>query len=523
MTKLALLIAAAATSLALLPTATVGAPLGPPCPSKVMAFYYTWYGGPPAWRHWAAATGDPRFAHDPNRVIARGRQYPEGVRRDIASTDYPSLGPYDSPDTRLIDHHLAVAREAGIDVLISSWWGPGTYEDHGLRRLLDRVEATRSPIRVAVYLETWALFYGGQLQPGFVLDPRNFSPDSRAQIRAKAAQWIAYLIRNYGQRSGFYRAAKGSAQAPVIFFYFAGLFEPPEWQDIFAQAQALAGTAGFYQGDIEGADPQGQTSVFDGIHVYTLAPFSAEGDLSLAARVLDPNAAVHLPGSEVFDQGTVGGDYAAWSAAARGLGRSWAATVIPGFDDRRVRSPSFVVSRDRGAQRTYDFYWDQGLASRPDWVLITSFNEWHEGTEIEPSVEYGDEFVKRTRAWANRVHRCSPPGPDRSPPAIPRHGESLSIRLTVTPRTVLAGARRRFRFRATAISGGRRGPVAGATIRFAGTTIRTDVRGRASVVKRLRSAGRYRARASRPGMSSATARVRVVRSGGRWSHGSAAK
>ncbi len=95
------------------------------------------------------------------------------------------------------------------------------------------------------------------------------------------------------------------------------------------------------------------------------------------------------------------------AAESRALGRQWDSTVIPGFDDRKVRNPSSVVSRDHGVERTYDYFWRQALETRPDWVLITTFNEWHEGSEIEPSLQYGSEFLTRTRLWADRVHACA--------------------------------------------------------------------------------------------------------------------
>jgi hypothetical protein len=36
-----------------------------------------------------------------------------------------------------------------------------------------------------------------------------------------------------------------------------------------------------------------------------------------------------------------------------------------------------------------------------------TFNEWHEDTQIEPSKQYGNEFITRTRRWADRVHDCT--------------------------------------------------------------------------------------------------------------------
>src|SRR2546421_12492812 len=79
---------------------------GPDCPSRAAAFYYGWCGGPPGWRHWATATDDPNYAHDASNVVASGPQYPDGVRRDISSTDYPTLGPYDSRARAVVDQHL---------------------------------------------------------------------------------------------------------------------------------------------------------------------------------------------------------------------------------------------------------------------------------------------------------------------------------------------------------------------------------------------------------------------------------
>ena len=33
---------------------------------------------------------------------------------------------------------------------------------------------------------------------------------------------------------------------------------------------------------------------------------------------------------------------------------------------------------------------------QPQWILITSFNEWHEGSEIEPSLEFGSSHLELT-------------------------------------------------------------------------------------------------------------------------------
>ncbi|MDQ5821166.1 MAG: alpha-mannosidase [Actinomycetota bacterium] len=60
-----------------------------------------------------------------------------------------------------------------------------------------------------------------------------------------------------------------------------------------------------------------------------------------------------------------------------------APSVGPGFDARRSTGATVVQPRRRGA--TYDGMWKAALNAAPDLVTITSYNEWHEGTQIEPA------------------------------------------------------------------------------------------------------------------------------------------
>jgi Glycosyl hydrolase family 99 len=59
-----------------------------------------------------------------------------------------------------------------------------------------------------------------------------------------------------------------------------------------------------------------------------------------------------------------------------------------------------VSDRENGAY--YDAQWRAALEAGTDWVVVTSWNEWWENTHIEPSVRYGDFYVRRTSEWATR-------------------------------------------------------------------------------------------------------------------------
>src|SRR5918996_991321 len=78
-----------------------------------------------------------------------------------------------------------------------------------------------------------------------------------------------------------------------------------------------------------------------------------------------------------------GGKFARICSQARGAGLACAPSVGPGFDARRAAGEEAVKPRLAGA--TYDRMWSAALAARPELVTITSYNEWHEGTQIEPA------------------------------------------------------------------------------------------------------------------------------------------
>src|SRR5436190_2200224 len=77
-------------------------------------------------------------------------------------------------------------------------------------------------------------------------------------------------------------------------------------------------------------------------------------------------------------------------------------TVIPGYDDSKLSRPPPRPITQRWGGETYRALWQEAVAAAPDYVLITSWNEWHEGSEIEPSVEYGSVMLNDTAAFARQ-------------------------------------------------------------------------------------------------------------------------
>jgi glycoprotein endo-alpha-1,2-mannosidase len=68
---------------------------------------------------------------------------------------------------------------------------------------------------------------------------------------------------------------------------------------------------------------------------------------------------------------------------AHALGLLCEPSVGPGYNGARAGEQSLTRGRRNG--RTYDDLWRAALAANADGVTITSFNEWGEGTQIEPA------------------------------------------------------------------------------------------------------------------------------------------
>jgi glycoprotein endo-alpha-1,2-mannosidase len=145
--------------------------------------------------------------------------------------------------------------------------------------------------------------------------------------------------------------------------------------------------------------------------VEDIAALRATGvtDFYLYDADRDPAAAwaealAGLEGARVFGHTTMVGrakasgfdglytyDVVTWNGAlfkrlctqAHRVGLLCAPSVGPGFDARLATRVDAVRPRLRGA--TYDRMWKTALRAQPDLLTITSYNEWQEGTQIEPA------------------------------------------------------------------------------------------------------------------------------------------
>jgi hypothetical protein len=83
------------------------------------------------------------------------------------------------------------------------------------------------------------------------------------------------------------------------------------------------------------------------------------------------------------------------------------AGIGPGYDHTAVPGRTPLV-RKRDGGRFYEFAWQRLLGmdpkTRPWLVHLETWNEFHEGTEICETAEYGRQYIELTRRFADRFH-----------------------------------------------------------------------------------------------------------------------
>lgn len=176
---------------------------------------------------------------------------------------------------------------------------------------------------------------------------------------------LRYLSKKYFELSHYLKIGG----RPVVLYYERAEKELgiPSFTAIFGKLE-IEGIDIFNIGDGYGVDILER---FDGYHSYN--PVFASNFLNL---------------------------FRSASMTAHVKGKLFAATVVPGFDQTVSKEDGRFVSRVDG--RLYERMWEAAIEAESDWIVVTSFNEWHEGTEIEPSEEFGTQYLGITREYSER-------------------------------------------------------------------------------------------------------------------------
>lgn len=268
--------------------------------------------------------------------------------------NHPVNGLYDSADSAVIARQIEQARAAGVTGFITSW--DGQHDRRG--RVFDAlVSAAPAGFAVTAYLES-----------------------SGGGVAALVGRLNHLRDRLAGSSSGLRLAGR-----PCIFVFDRVLQEVglEGWSEALRRHRQAGGVALAVVGPANSPEEIAQRrGLFDALHIYSMQ-FQTDGwRIAFGAR------ARRWMGR--------------WVRAQQGLAVT-TATVLPGYDDRRLDDRAGDrPTTPRRSGRTLRMMADAALAARPDWLLVVSWNEWMEATEIEPSVENGSRELETVRAISAR-------------------------------------------------------------------------------------------------------------------------
>ena len=173
---------------------------------------------------------------------------------------------------------------------------------------------------------------------------------------------MEYIINNYGHHSCLYRGLDGR---PVFYVYDSYHIYPAQWTRLLSESGDLsirgthldAWVLGLWLHHFHGRDLK--DSNFDGIYTY----FGTDG----------------------FSYGSTSSNWESICEYCERKDMICNLSVGPGYNDTLIRPWNSHNERSRNDGEYYNQMWKRAHQAAPRVVSVTTFNEWGEGTQIEPA------------------------------------------------------------------------------------------------------------------------------------------
>jgi glycoprotein endo-alpha-1,2-mannosidase len=348
-----------------------------PHPNTVI-FYYGWFPG--NWNKQNAATGLPQlFPNNQCGTITSTHSHTASIPNDIASTYFPALGAYSTSTSSVLKAHRRKITLAGIKAVALSYGRNGQPSLDLIHTIYQRL-TNRSVIRIAFAIRNY--------KP---------NPDGIQRTSETVKEDILNLLAQTGGATGKQYRVRfnnyiGSTNFRPVFYVFA----PNDPQ----------GGCGPGGGDDNWGD---WGCIFTAVsRGWQPEPFIVLGQNANTATNVKANG---FDGG--YDYSPAINHSAAFYAAnaddAWNIDNNWmySAGVAPGYNTNRSKNDSNCRSRNADE---YSIELTNARAAGPHFIDVISFNEWNEGTQIEPAMTQRNAmsgiYVNNSQALCGNPSDC---------------------------------------------------------------------------------------------------------------------
>jgi hypothetical protein len=323
------------------PTLAAHAGKTPTAKRLLMAHYLPWYQAKPFSKQWGWHWTMNHFAPDHH---VHGRP-------DIASQYTPLIGPYDSNDPDALECQVMLMKLSGIDGVIIDWYGNDDFLDYGA---VNRNTQRLIPILQRAGLR-FAICYEDQTVPKEIAGGVFTQPDAVAHGQ-RMMQWM----QTHFFSSPAYLTQEGR---PVLLSFGTPYYDNSQWNTLFSVLPRKP----LYFTELDRREPTASIGSFD----WALP---SGGTAQALQQQVD-----FLKRAQFWPM--------------------FIPVAFPRFHDIYQKagvSSSYGTIDDQNGQ-TYEETLTRALQSGAPIVQIVSWNDWGEGTQIEPSVEFGDRDLVTTQ------------------------------------------------------------------------------------------------------------------------------
>lgn len=273
-------------------------------------------------------------------------------KHQIASHFYPKIGPYHSGDKDVIEYHLLLMKYAGIDGVLIDWYGSFDLNDYAINR-----ENTEQLIEL---IDEVGLKFAIVYEDRFLDQIVDAGMASNMENAAKAD--MQYLETNYFSHPNYYQV---NNQPLLLVFGPNQLNTPEAWTAAFSglTTKPIFLTYAEQSGKA-GNNAQGEYAwVFEGNEVAEDEFYNSRiQDIELAMGSAYPGFV------DFYEEGGAG-------------------DII-----------NFTIDHADGA--TFSSKLQKVKNADIDMVQLITWNDFGEGTIIEPTLEFGFSYVEKVREFA---------------------------------------------------------------------------------------------------------------------------